>query len=296
VLGIFPRGWRVPLAYRREGVLKRTTVRLAALHRQGELNKLLANEDTKKTPEPSPDKPNPDAPEEEKKPKREPPHEKPENAKPATMPKIVASHFEKRDAYVNYYFNRSNQERVWKAFRETGDFAAANSKWTFAGELAGGGDFKLTLAENLGVLTLPAGESKTLFTSDLTTNVAPPGSGGLMSAVHLWQRLLREGPQRFGEVYYLGSRPLPPAAEHLDVLVGIYGGVETNFYFSPDDGLLVAMEVFGDDERDPAEIYFGDYQEFEGRWLPHRIEARYGDEQFAMFLIKEIKFEASDEK
>ncbi|MCA9248533.1 MAG: hypothetical protein KDA42_15515, partial [Planctomycetales bacterium] len=130
---------------------------------------------------------------------------------------------------------------------------------------------------------------------DLTANVAPPGSGGMLAALHIWQRLLREGPERFGEVYYLGSRPIPPMNDHLDVVVGIYGGMETNFYFAPDGGLLVAMEVFATDERDPAELYFSDYQEFEGRWLPRRIEARHGDRVFADFNVKEIAMEAADE-
>ncbi|MCA9246610.1 MAG: trypsin-like peptidase domain-containing protein, partial [Planctomycetales bacterium] len=140
VLGIFPRGWRVPLAYRREGTLHRITVRLAALHREGELLELL-KQGEHPTPPSEGDEPNPESPEDE--PKPEPPHPQAMAKKKPKMPDIVAAQFEKREGYVNYFFNRQNRERIWKAFRETGDFSQAAPQWTFSGDLAAGGEFKL---------------------------------------------------------------------------------------------------------------------------------------------------------
>src|SRR5690606_14231761 len=42
VLGIFPKGWRVPLAFRHDGKLYETYVRLDGVHREGELASMVA--------------------------------------------------------------------------------------------------------------------------------------------------------------------------------------------------------------------------------------------------------------
>ena len=51
------------------------------------------------------------------------------------------------------------------------------------------------------------------------------------------------------------------------------------------------MEMFPDDDADPCEVYFSDYREVDGRWLPGRMEVRYGDETFAMFKLEKFNFE-----
>ena len=45
------------------------------------------------------------------------------------------------------------------------------------------------------------------FGPSLTGVTGPPRSGGLLAALHLWQRILLLGPRKFGEVYYLGEMP-----------------------------------------------------------------------------------------
>ncbi|HMP08675.1 MAG TPA: trypsin-like peptidase domain-containing protein, partial [Lacipirellulaceae bacterium] len=47
VLGVYPRGWRVPLAYRREGRLAEVSVRLPGLHDENELIALVQSEQAK---------------------------------------------------------------------------------------------------------------------------------------------------------------------------------------------------------------------------------------------------------
>ena len=39
------------------------------------------------------------------------------------------------------------------------------------------------------------------------SSLGPPGSGGLLVALHLWRRLLVDGPEKFGDVYYYGTAP-----------------------------------------------------------------------------------------
>jgi hypothetical protein len=106
----------------------------------------------------------------------------------------------------------------------------------------------------------------------------PEGSGGLLPALHLWRRLLLSGPVRFGEVYFLGTAPLIDQEVLLDVLVGTHDVTETQFYFAPDTGQLVALEMFPDDNVDPCEIAFADYREVgSGRKLPFRLIVKHGD-------------------
>ena len=112
-----------------------------------------------------------------------------------------------------------------------------------------------------------------------------------MPALYLWRRLAVEGLGRFGDVYYYGTAPLVGHEGLVNVLVGSHKGVDCRFYFDPAEGHLLAIEMFADEEADPCEIYFSDYREFDGRWLPGRMEVRYGDEPFAVFKIDGFKID-----
>lgn len=286
VLGIYPNGWRVPLTFRRDGKRFDILVRLAPAHRTGELEAVVraSGEQEPEMPEEEP------APGDESEPKKPAPkqpgakkHPKP---KQVELPADVAKLYEDRPGYVNYYFNLQNRDRVWKKFQSQGAKFAAGETWKLAGVDRRGGEVQVSISPELGILTLPAGESKASFVEELRLSLSPPGSGGLLVALHLWQRLLTVGPERFGEVYYLGTMPLAGHKELVDVLVGIHGGIETRFCFASDTGQLLALEMYPDDDIDPCEISFGDYREFEGHLLPHRLEVRHAD---ATFLTLEVK-------
>ena len=57
------------------------------------------------------------------------------------------------------------------------------------------------------------------------------------------------------------------------------------FYFDPDDGQLLAMELFASEDSDPCELHFSDYRQESGVRWPGRIEVRCGDQVFAVFEI-----------
>ena len=79
-----------------------------------------------------------------------------------------------------------------------------------------------------------AGQNVTLTgEKDLGEQRVPEGSGGLLAALHVWRRLLVQGPEQFGEVYYLGTTPLAGQDALCDVLVGVFDVVETHFYLRP---------------------------------------------------------------
>ena len=204
------------------------------------------------------------------------------------LPEIVKKHFQEKHGYANYYFNRLNQERVWKAWNARANLAGAGDAWTLAGQLDNGGAFRFELTDSSASLKLPATESTWTASDEFNASLLPAHSGGLLPALYLWRRLAVEGLARFGDVDYYGTAPLPGREGLVDVLVGSHKGVECRFYFDPANGNLLALEMFPDDDSDPCEVYFADYREKDGRVLPGRMEVRYGNDPFAVFKLSEF--------
>ncbi|MGQ9574911.1 MAG: trypsin-like peptidase domain-containing protein [Thermoguttaceae bacterium] len=306
VLGILPKGWRVPLSYRRDGKRFDVLVRLAGVHSESELLEKVSRGARKppmpipkskpepgdrpgngRGPKPLPQKggeqPTPDVPVPVPPPEGGPldPH-RPEPA----VPDAVKRFYETKRGYANYYFNRLHRDRVWKAWVARAGLGHAVQTWTISGPLEGGGRYRLQIADDQVVLTLPQEQMNWLATDELGLSPAPPNSGGLFAALWLWRRLAVGGPDKYGDVSYLGTAPWPGCDDLLDVLVGLHGGVECRFYFDPKTGLLAGLEMFAEEHADPCEVYFGDYHDLAGRQLPQRMEVRFGNEVFATFRIE----------
>jgi S1-C subfamily serine protease len=299
VLGIYPKGWRIPLSYRHEGKRQDTLVRLTGVHSEQELQKVLGGaKPPMPMPKPKPGE-NPGKPGEKpaKKPGREEDLPTPKPGDPThgltpampPLPEIVKKHFEEKSGFANYYFNRLNRERVWKALTARGDLTAKT--WVLSGPLESGGRYELSIAERDIVLKLPNDQPKWTAGDSLAAALLPEGSGGMFPTLHLWRRLVHTGPEKFGDVWYYGEAPLAGHEGLADVLVGIHGGVESRFYFDPKAGVLLAIEMFPDSESDPCEIRFADYREVEGRQVPGRLEIRYGDEVFAKLKVEQFRLE-----
>jgi hypothetical protein len=143
------------------------------------------------------------------------------------------------------------------------------------------------MAAEAGELQLPSGSFKANFAGDLSDQLSPPRTGGLLIAIHAWQRLLDKGLRRFGEVYYLGALPHGVDNRIEDCLVGLFEGMEVRFFFAQDTGVLSGIELFAADDLDPCEITLTEYSEFAGRNLPKRWHVRHGDEDFAELVVEE---------
>jgi hypothetical protein len=309
VLGIYPKGWRVPLSFRHDGRRYDVLVRLAGVHTPADLWKKTegrAPQHPMPIPEPGeepkPDQPLPgDQPE-----KKEPPQDRPVPipgdrrvplplGRKAPMPEAVKEVFEARQGYANYYFNKQHRQRVWDRWVAQSDCRSMDGTWTMAGGLAGGGDFQLDLASDRAAISVPAGETVWTPTADFGSSLEPLGSGGLLPTLYLWRRLAVQGPEAYGDVYYLGTVPLERPDNLADVIVGIHGGVECRFFFDSEEGLLRAIEMFPTDDADPCEVYFSDYREVDQKWLPGRMEARVGDERYGVFPIDRFELHPATE-
>jgi S1-C subfamily serine protease len=292
VLGIFPKGWRVPLSYRRDGRRHDILVRLAGVHSQEELiAKATGRPPAELMPMPKPGEGPKSGPHGGGKPRGDqPPLPRPGTGPSASrrdipIPEIVKQHFQEKRGYANYYFNTLQQQRVWKAWNAGANPDGVKGVWTLAGHLPQGGEFRFQLTGSGASLKLPAGETKWTAEGQLGASLLPVHSGGLLPALYLWRRLAVEGLGRFGQLDYYGTAPLAGHEGLVDVLAGAHKDVECRFYFDPVEGHLLAMEMFPDEDADPCEVYFSDYRKVGGRFWPERIEVRYGDELFAAFKV-----------
>lgn len=296
-LGIYPKGWRVPLSFVHRGERVDTLVRLRGVHREAELAEMMAGpakperepgQPGRKPPRRLPDDRKPDGPQpnDPEAPKQ---HAKP-SGKPQALPEIVKQHFVPKPGYVNYFFNELERGQVWKSFVARGDCSARKGAWTISGKAVNQDAVQFSLADQAASIKLPGGELKIELTGSLVERREPPQSGGLLVALSLWRRLLVVGPETFGELTYLGTEPLEGQEQLCDVLVGSYGQVDCRFFFDRAAGRLVAMEMFPEEDTDPCELLFSNDAEAHGTMMPHTIEVRHGDDYKQVFTIDEFQF------
>lgn len=295
VLGIFPKGWRVPVTYRRDGKEIETFVRLTGVHGEEELIALVQKA-PKQLPQPGPkgkDPENPGKPDEKPMPRQPMPLPVPlpklSGQEGPKIPEVAAKLIKARPGYANYYFNELNRDRVWSAFTAKGDFGPAAGEWLMEGEVAGGGKVEIKLGDSASTGTFPQGEVTVETGKDLDQQLGPAGSGGLLAALHLWRQMLVSGPQKFGGASYYGTAPFPGVEGEADVLTAVQNVAEVNFVFEKSSGRLALVEMFADSELDPCEIRFADYRDLEGRMFPYKLEVRHGDSVYAAIEFKSVK-------
>ena len=199
---------------------------------------------------------------------------------------------QKKTGYANYYFNQVNQQRVWSSFVESSGGTTLPDTWTLRGTMADGSPFEITLDKREVSGLFPTSRDRVDPRVDFDQQLLPVGSGGLLPALSLWQRMLQLGPEQFGETYYLGTTPLIDHQGLFDVLVGTHNVVECWFAFDPQSGNLVGIEMFPDANTDPCETYFSDYRQVGKHQLPHRILVRYGDTIFAELQVQDYVMSA----
>jgi S1-C subfamily serine protease len=317
VLGIFPKGWRVPLVFRRGNQTYSTLVRLAGVHGDEELTQLVERRPKQEEeppggprprpgrpgqPRPGGDKPNPDRPmpPDGQKPDGQEPKPAPARGerpakKEIEVPPEAKKLIEARSGFANYYFNELNRKRVWNAFVAHGDFAMLGGQWKLAGELAIGGQVEVTLGDSGSSGSFPQGTNKLDAAGDLDQQLGPAGSSGLLVALHLWRQLLVEGPEKFGNVIYYGTAPDAAVEGQAEVLTATRNVAEMHLIFEPTSGELAAIEVMTDATDDGCVVRFGDYREVDGRRFPHRIEVRSGDDLYGQIQWKQIELATSAE-
>jgi serine protease Do len=289
-VGVYPRGWRVPLEYRRgDTVRKEILVRLMGVQR-------------KELPDNNP-------------PGDPPPGPKKIVVKGKDGPQGPAAKFyEAKAGFANYYFNKEEKNRLLTSFKKNGDFSAALGLWTIEGKVKllkanSSSDFTLDIDDQgKGKVSLKLGAfPEEMIPLDANTPQdfrRPAGSGGLMAAMYVWRMLLNMGDKAFpSESAHGGMEPFYPPpidnskpkswadqrvdAEVLNTRLGVY---QTKWFFSKSDQKLLGLELrLQEFNEDPCEIYFSDYKAVDGRQLPHRIQVYYRDVHYGTFTVTGYK-------
>jgi S1-C subfamily serine protease len=291
VLGIYPKGWRVPLVYRRDNVKHEILVRLMGILPQE------AEEGREGQPQPRP-------------------QPGPRPSQPRPVPNSPANKlYEAKSGFANYYFNRLERDRLWAGFRKHGDFSGQSGAWTIEAEFesnqkktpakiviseekSADGKARATVARlTLGEVTFQVEPLKPdQSPSDLKE---PHNSGGLLAALYQYRRLLTLGEKGFEQYFsHGGSEPFYPMPPDIaapasfseirvdtEVLQTEHAATPVKWHFSIKDQSLLGLEATVIKDEDPCEIYFSDYRKVDGRELPHRIEARYGNGRFGVFHV-----------
>ena len=159
VLGILPKGWRVPLSYRRDGKRYDILVRLAGVHGEEELLEKAGG----RPPKPPMPMPKPgDRSRRSRRPARTGRSRQATSTlrlrRPPNRPcrRSSKKHFVEKRGFANYYFNTLEQERVWKAWNAAANLGGGD--WTLSGPLEKGGEFRLQITDAGASLKLPASE------------------------------------------------------------------------------------------------------------------------------------------
>jgi S1-C subfamily serine protease len=303
VLGLYPKGWRVPLVYRRDNQRNEILVRLMGVQQS-------PFEDRPRpmpgTPRPGPGVPRP--------------------AVPAGPPSPAAKLFKAKEGFANYYFNEKAQKRILDELAKTGAFAKKTGDWklTLGGQLLTGmGSKKIDGAILLRERGAADGKSPKIIADidGIDYQVEPlnpnekaealkdPGeSGGLLVALYQYRQLLVYGAKGFvGEFFHGGQEPFyPPTTEAkpdyakirvmAEVLITKHAGVPARWFFALDDdkegrwkkGELIGFEVSPDKDEDPCEVCLSHYKDFGGFKLPTRMYVRRGDKKYADFLVTAV--------
>ena len=254
ILGIFPKGWRVPLQYRRDNQIYSIHVRLAGLHSREELVEMIQGPASRELPLPTSD--------------------------PSPLSDEVKAWLEDRRGYANYHFNRYHRDQLWTRFQNHTEIEpipnAPLARWKLEAHLEEGTPLTIILGHD-GAGLRWGQQNFTIDPSlDLGQQRVPDESGGLLAALSLWHRLVTLSPTGYGDVYFLGA--LPDTNQQIyPVLVGTYDVTETNFFFDDNSGFLTKLEMFADANDDPCELRFMDYRLVNGQMFPHTIQVRYGD-------------------
>ncbi|MFN6192186.1 MAG: S1C family serine protease [Planctomycetia bacterium] len=286
VLGTLPAGWRVPLVFRRGGRRMEILVRLAGVHRQAELAKVVAGENPAGK-ERGPD----ESPESDKEGERK-------EAMPP-LPEAIRGLYASRSGFTNHHFNLVERDRVALALARRADVGGRRGTWRLAGRLASGEPFRIELSDTKGVIDLPTGTSTVDATGELDANPSPPGSGGMLAALLLWRRLLLDGPQQLGRTDYWGTQPLDPMAlgefsspVMIDVLETAVAGIEAHVAVAA-DGAVTRIDLWTAPDADPCEVVLASPAPAAGLadGVPGRIDVRHGDKAFGTFIIEETVFD-----
>jgi S1-C subfamily serine protease len=294
VLGLYPRGWRLPLVFRHETEKKESTKKEVLVRLSGIQRRELEDKNTPK-PKPAPQPP------------------------PRALPTAVdGEKYIPKKGFANYHFNMKERDGLLAAFKKHGDFTGMGT-WAIDGEAtvkkstspfryvvreikdADSKETKIRLSLDVGKINYKLNALET--DQDLRDLKEPGGSGGLIVALYHYWQFLTIGEKGF-EVNFShgGYEPFyPPPADgktvdhkkqrvECEVIVTEHNGAEAKWYFSMADKTLLGFEIRVDKDDDPCEVYLSEYKKVDGRMLPHKMDVVFGNSRYGTINVKSYTF------
>ncbi len=300
ILGTLPRDWRIPIDIRRDGKPLSLLVRLDGVHTEKELIDRVAGG----LGEPKPEKPKVPGQEPEEGKENTPPAKRESNTLQVGEPdiKLVASQFEARAGFANYYFNRIKREALHQSLQQLGDYPSTKKNWELTGTLAGESTaVALTTSPGAASIKIGSRSQDFNFGESLSDIVAARRESGLVLAVRALQELLQIGPEKMGASTFLGTFPVYATSDRQldaqpfhDVIQTLWFDARVRFSIDPDHGRVSMVEVFGDSGVDPVELYVDNYTTFShGEKMfqfPSRLRLQYGTEPLLIVDINAVDF------
>ncbi|MGL4465621.1 MAG: S1C family serine protease, partial [Planctomycetia bacterium] len=233
-LGVYPAGWRMPLTFRRDGVKTTAMVRLAAVHRAGELEEMLSGR--KKVIEDRP----PDAP---------PPQ-------PMIVPAGLESLFEAKAGFTNYAANRRRRDEILQRWKADGSRQGDGETWTVTAVDEKDAEVVVALSGGASRWESQGRETTLLDGSPEKTEAVPPV---VLAALEEWRRFLVHGIDVFGRCDFAGGFPsLDEPMRTLPALETERAGGRARWLFDPTNGRLRGIEYWSEPGVDAVEIALDD--------------------------------------
>lgn len=280
ILGIYPKGWRVPVKFQRKTSDDAGTeidevvdvfVRLSGVHDTTQLIEIVEG----KTPKQKPELPMPVPGGKQAK----------KNDAKDTLDRSL---HESRRGFANYRFNKEHVDRVFGVLMKKDESEDAALSWRLVCRDAQNSPVTIVLDKEKSGFQSTAETFVLDPEKDLAQQLQPQGTGGLLVALHLWRTMLIEGPDKYGETVYLGS--VPTEANGMRELVSASReGVEANWLFDPISKELRGLEMFPEPESEPCEVRFSDYQSQDGFAIPRMIEYRFNGGSFTPIVVERLE-------
>ena len=283
VLGIFPKGWRVPIKFSREGEVIDVFIRLQGVHTDEDLSKIVAGNEQ---PAPNaPPKPG-EKPRDQPAPKGKP---NPQAQKPSVKaPAGYEDLFESQTGFANYHFNKQQQRRVWG--RSIGESAFGNytKSWKLSGTDSQGNAVEIVLGDEQSGIKSGDDAFVLKLSEDLTAQAEANPRNAFLLALHQWRKMLQLGPRKFGQSVYWGEIP-NQTGDRFELIVATRDILETNLLFEMTSGRLQTFESYLDADRPPCVINFSGYQTKNDVMFPTTISYQVGGNKIETLSIDEVE-------
>lgn len=268
-LGIYPANWTVPMSFRRDGLLRRVSVRLQNLHSRSELVEQF------KTQPFTPPRPDDD--------------ETPKAATTAndSVPETYLKLYESEVGYVNRAANSVQLSRLLSEFKSWKPINAERRVY-LAGETANGRAVQVAVGTAAAAIKVEEGLLGRWDPADAPED-QPPGTGGLLVALEHLRQFLAEPENYFTDFEYVGSEPIDESGTLVDVIFSRRGETTNRWFFDRSSGQFIGFETQIRPEIGPCRILFADAKNFAGLTFPKSMTVEHNGSEILQFDVLEAK-------